>query len=172
MNRLLVDYGIREEQSDIRAHVSVVGRCVYVYPTRFAIEALASGNYRSAPARTGGLVTAMGCLVPPGEIKLCKRIAIPADVLAKAGFDEGDSTSVKGEKALRAVRWLLRAGLFPLWAEPVVIDDLDMQTEGMDIVVQMRARIQVKCDWRAGEGKGCTGNLYIQTQECNPYALF
>ena len=172
MNRLLVEYGIRQEQSDIRAHVSVLGRCVYVYPTCYGLEAVQSGGYRSAPARTGDVVTAMGYLVPPDRIKQCRRVAIPEHIMAKAAFEEGESTSSKGEKALRIVSWLLRAGRFPLWTEPQVVDELDMQTDGMDIIVSMRARIQVKCDWRCGDGEGCTGNLYIQTQECNPYSQY
>jgi hypothetical protein len=44
-----------------------------------------------------------------------------------------------------------------------------MQFEGLDIVVATRVRIQVKLDFRGGERElGGTGNLFLQTAECNP----
>jgi hypothetical protein len=169
-NTALVPYGIAEEQSDIRAHVSVQGRCVYVYPTKSGIEAMETNELPMRPAYTGNIKTAEGYLAKPSQIRQCRKVAIPDWVMDRACFSETDSTSEKGNKAVRVVQWLLKAGLFPLWSTPTFINDVDMQVDGMDIVVQMRARIQVKCDWRAGDGPGCTGNLYIQTRECNPFS--
>lgn len=168
-NTRLVDYGIIQEKSDIRAHVSVAGKCVYVYPTNAGIEAIRKGSYRKAPAYTGDIKTAEGYLVPPKDISLCRTIEIPDHIMQKANFDEADTTTQKGDKAVRVVRWLLSTGRFPLWTDSRVIEDHDLQIDGMDIVVRMNTRIQVKCDWRAGNGQGCTGNLFLQVAECNPY---
>lgn len=164
----LVKYGIEEEQSDIRAHVSVMGKCVYVYPTKSGIAAIKTGLYEKRIARTGAQITADGFIVPPGAIKFMHIVQIPAGIMALADFNESDTTSQKGDKAVRVVQWLLRAGKFPLMAMPAVIQDTEMQVQGLDIIVRLKARIQVKCDWRAGVGIGCTGNLYLQIAECNP----
>ena len=169
MNTALVDYGIREERSDIRAHVCIEAKTVYVYPTRAGIVAIETGKYRAAPAYTGTIKTAMGYLVPPAEINFCRAVPIPSRVLEKASFSPSDDTTAKGEKAVRVVCWLLRAGLFPLWVTPAFVEEAEMQIEGMDILVRMNTRIQVKCDWRGGVGLRCTGNLFLQTQECNPF---
>ena len=168
-NSVLVDYGIAQEHSDIRAHVSVTAQAVYVYPTKLGLAAIATGKHKQRPAFTGDICTAVGYLVPPAAIRQCRKIVIPPHIFAQADFCERDSATAKGQKAVRVVRWLLRSGLFPLWAEPTIVADVDMQVDGMDILVAMRARIQVKCDWRAGDGDGCTGNLFLQVQECNPY---
>jgi hypothetical protein len=37
-NTKLVDYGIQTEESDLRAHVCVNARQVYVYPTKKGVE--------------------------------------------------------------------------------------------------------------------------------------
>lgn len=170
-NTKLVPYGIAEEQSDIRAHVSVVGRVVYVYPTVDCIATIDSKTYPKAPAYQKDIQTAEGYLVPPDDITHLKRIQIPDIIMGVANFSEYDNTSLKGNKAVFVVKYLLRAGLFPLWTEPTLIDDVDMQVSGMDIIVKLNTRIQVKCDWKAGTEAGCTGNLYIQTAECNPFGM-
>jgi len=172
-NTKLVDYGIMHEESDIRAHVSVITGIVYVYPTAEAVELVGSGNYRMASAYTNGIETARGYLVPPGDIPHCREVPIPPKVLTAARFLEGDTTSQKGDKAVSIVKWLLRAGQFPLWVESEIIKDHEMQVNGTDIIVRINTRIQVKCDYRAGKKEsGGTGNLFIQIAECNPYLQY
>ena len=172
MNTQLVPYGIYEEKTDIRAHVSVAGKCVYVYPTKKGIEAIENGTYRKAPAYTGDIKTAEGYLVPPKDIRMLRVIPIPQEIMDQAAFSESDTTTEKGSKAVRIVRWLLRNGKFPLWTEPGLIEDHDLQVDGTDIIVSLHTRIQVKCDWKAGSGPGCTGNLFLQVAECNPFQMF
>lgn len=166
-------YGIQNEQSDIRAHVSVVTKTVYVFPTQRGIEAIDTGKYPKAPAWTEDILTAEGYLVPPDDIKNMRRVPIPEHVLQQANFSPYDTTSEKGARAVRVVQYLLRNGLFPLWAHPTIIHDVDMQVEGLDIIVKMNTRIQVKCDYRAGDKEaGGTGNLYLQVAECNPFKMY
>ncbi len=171
LNTELVAYGIHEERSDLRAHVGVIARQVYVFPTPRMIELLANrnGRYRERKVKTGNIVTANGKLVPLADVPLLRTVDIPGYIIEQAKFSETDSTSDKGAKAVRVVQWLLRTGGFPLRLNGEEVADFDMQVDGFDIIVRAKLHIQVKCDWRAGIKVGCTGNLFIQTHECNPF---
>lgn len=177
-NTNLVEYGIQTEKSDLRAHVCVNARQVYVYPTKKGLEAIATGNFRKAPATQPGaaFVTAEGFLVPPSAIWGC--IPINAGwAMELAGIVRfSDSTTRKGEWAVTVVRHLLSRGWFPMWGASEVIDQLDIQVKGIDVIVTSKARIQVKCDYDGGapprpgrQGERVTGNLFLQVAECNPF---
>jgi len=165
----LFEYGILQEKSDLRAHVSVVGECVYVFQTSSAVRAIKSHHYHEAPAYTGSILTAMGLLVPPFDIDGLRVVDIPADVVAAVDFNKADNTTSKGNKAVEVVRVLLNRGLFPMNAAPEIVEDKQMQISGLDILVKMEVKIQVKCDWKCGVSDGCSGNLYLQIAESNPY---
>lgn len=176
-NTKLVDYGIQNEQSDLRAHVAVLAGRVYVYSTVKGLatlnDGLAKGLYQPRAVYTnvghrGQVQTATGYAVPVGHIK---HVAVDAaDIIRAQEFKETDSTTAKGVKAQSVVEYLLRRGLFPLPVLAEIVRDVDMQRKGLDLVVRGTWRIQVKCDWRAGTGHPqCTGNLYLQTAECNPF---
>lgn len=167
MNKTLVPYGIQNEGSDYRAHVSPTARAVFVYRTKAGIAAVTSGKYRDKPASQNGIITARGYPVPWHDIKGIRRIEIPDSIWKKASIQETDGLGEKGRKAVRVVCWMLNNGLFPLSASHEVIEDAEMQVSGLDIVVKTRARIQVKCDYAAGK----TGNLYLQVAECNPFGI-
>lgn len=164
----LVEYGIHTENSDIRAHVAVNAGRVYVFWTKFGVEVCKTGKYKLKEAYQPGVSypTARGYLVPwydiPGIVPIGAR-----SIIEQQRFDENESTSVKGEKASRVVEWLLRAGWFPLPALPIVSDDIQIQRSGIDLIVRGSWRIQVKCDYRGGEGG--TGNLFLQIEERNPF---
>lgn len=168
----LVDYGILNEQSDLRAHVSVVGKCIYVYPTKRGIEAIETGIYTMRPAYTGNLQTANGYLVPPTGIRDMRVIPFSDELFRAINFMQTDTTSQKGSKAVRIVKRCIITGNFPFMVNPEIIQDTDLQIQGLDIVVRMKARIQVKCDWRAGNTPGCSGNLYLQVAERNPHKSY
>jgi hypothetical protein len=173
----LSDYGIQNEQSDLRAHVCPLVRRVYVYPTAEGCRAIEAGGRSARPAYQAGVkgATAMGYCVPPFDIRRCVALEVRADAWAAATFCKTDDTSTKGSKAVRFVAGMIRAGVFPL---PYVIGecntDLDrtMQIRGDDIVVAVganRVHIQVKCDYCGGDkALGGTGNLYLQIAERNP----
>lgn len=173
-NSLLVDYGIQNEASDLRAHVCVLARKVYVFRTSDALSVLDRGiqtgryNRRFATQPGVNFATASGYAVPVGDLRVIPVSAIRA--IEAQGFSERDSTSVKGQKAVNVVTQLLRAGWFPLLAvRPDEVSDYDLQVSGVDVLVSGRWHIQVKCDYKGGEGAaGCTGRLFLQTQECNP----
>ena len=176
-NTRLVEYGIQNEKSDYRAHVSVIAKRVYFFPTQIALDAVIGnrdqdGNYlyRKVPVNTNGIVTAEGFLVPPRDIDECQNVEIPEDIFEMAEFRQFDTTSEKGRKALVVVKEMLKRQLLEMSLDVKEISDEDMQVSGADILVQLQARIQVKCDWNCGERKfGGTGNLFLQVAECNPW---
>lgn len=132
-----------------------------------------SGKYKARPGYQKGYdsPTSMGFLVPPKDIARC--VPIPAKAIIDLyKFSEGDNTSAKGEKAVLVVAKLLRYGWFPLPVDPQIIEDADMQITGTDINVHAKFKIQVKCDYKGGEGSGCTGNLFLQTAEINPFSRY
>jgi len=109
----------------------------------------------------------MGYAVPVRDLR-----CVPVNakwLIDRQQFAATDSTSVKGRKAVDVVTSLLQIGWFPLLAVHTEdSDDYDLQVSGVDVFVAGRWRIQVKCDYKGGIGAGCTGNLFLQTQECNP----
>ena len=170
MKMELADYGIHTEKSDIRAHVSVVAGKTYVFWTRLAVELCQSGKYTPKPGYQRGISTptAMGYTIPwyeiPGIVPVGCRSIIEAQK-----FSEFDNTTVKGQKASKVVEHLIRAGWFPLPAMPIACEDVRIQHSGIDLIVQGSWRIQVKCDYNAGENG--TGNLYLQIAERNPFGM-
>ena len=115
--------------------------------------------------------TAVGSIVKPESIDNLKSIPI-ADWRFD-GFTEDLSTSEKGNRAVLIVQDLLKAGAFPLWVEGEFIKDTQIQIKGTDVIVKGQWKIEVKCDFRASEKRRlpdprCTGNLFLQTAECNP----
>lgn len=174
-NTRLVQHGILNEQSDIRAHVCVNSKTVWVFKTQAAVEAVKSGKWKSrdvfTPVNGKRVVTAKGCPVPPGAI--VGAIAVPADdVIAKADFRDTDDNSTKGRKAAQVVADLLAQGRFPLWGIYQPVTEKQMQVKGVDIHVHLDTHIEVKADIRGGVGEGTTGNLFLQYAECNPYKLY
>lgn len=176
-NTSLVNYGIQTEQSDLRAHVCVYAQKVYVYRTPDGVNLIQSGMYQAKPTYTAGIITALGCAVPVSSIPGVASVDIPQVWLDVLNFSERDTPTAKGEKAIKVVKGLLNKGRFPLLPLTVKeVDDRQMQIAGTDIHIslEMKVKIQVKCDYKGGVGDGmakyvCTGNLYLQTAECNPF---
>lgn len=172
VNTQLVAYGIQNEQSDVRAHVSVVKRCIYVFRTEAGQKAIQRPGVRKAPARQAGFsgVTAEGYLVPPNQIQDCREVKFFPEWEGWAWLVDRKTqlnTSEKGKYAVDIVSTALRGGLIPLWHNAEECKQIDLQISGTDIIVSNRCRIQVKCDWTAG-----SPNLYLQTAECNPLGMY
>lgn len=159
----LHEYGITEEQSDIRAHVS--DRVVYVFQTHKMLEILKQNKYPSREAFQPGHneATARGYLVPHkevAEVRVLKYTSWPW----WSYYSEKWDTSRKGRWAVVCVTDLLKIGRFPLWIEAEQTKDIQLDINGTDILAAAKVHIQVKCDYPAVK----TGNLYIQTHEQNP----
>jgi len=169
----LYKYGIEEEQSDIRAHVSFVGRCVTVFRTADMLALVSAHNYRETTATQEGVEgpTAKGVLVPIDDIE--PKYILTSDKFPwdKYTTDTTD-TGIKGHNAITVVTAAIKANKFPMWVCGIVETDKEIDIQGTDIVVNARRRIQVKCDWRGcPREQGGTGNLFIQTHERNPLKI-
>lgn len=171
----LFDYGIHNESSNIRAHVGVYAKTLFVFPTVCAVRVM--GKYPVKPAFQTGVngETAKGHCVPPSAIANLRRLRISEERLI--GYEESLSTSKKGERAVAIVSAFLKAGRFPLWLEGEFIQEKDIQITGTDMRVRGLWNIEVKCDFRASDEYGkphprCTGCLYLQILERNPLHHF
>lgn len=173
-NTTLVDYGILNEISDIRVHVCFAARRCYAYKTEEGRNAI--NKYKHVilekSARQGDIITAMGYPMPLDYIDDVREIIIPDVWLSILKPQVKDKEDEKGRKAIRVIIGLLKRGHFPLWIDSKDEEDQALQISGVDILVSCKQKIQVKCDFRGGHKKyGGTGNLYLQTKECNPYKL-
>lgn len=175
-NTKLVEYGIQNESSDLRIHVCVIVKKICVFPIeigRLITQRAEVFKLRERPAYTDGIVTARGFLCPWDLMPLLEWIDIPDDIMRKVAFESSpqrETTSSKGRKAVLIVTEMLKLHLIPISQSILEIDDADLQISGTDILVSTKVKIQVKCDWNAGQKElGGTGNLYLQTFECNPY---
>lgn len=177
-NTALVKHGIQTEQSDLRAHVCPVAGMVYVYPTKEGVAAINTGNHRQLKTRTGAIVTAVGYVVPPSAILRVAKVKL-GYLLTQYPIAYTDSTTHKGKQAVNIVAELFRLGAFPLYLGAQETRSMELQISGTDILIdaKVKLKVQVKCDYNGGEpAKGerstpsgyVTGNLYLQTEECNP----
>jgi hypothetical protein len=164
----LYKYGIFEEKSDIRAHVSE--RRIYVFKTNIVKTLLNNPlkKFKLVPAYQPNYdkPTAYGYLVPPVEIE----DLIELNFKSWQGwnlFSANWNTARKGKWAVSCIVDLLKIGRFPLWVEVEQTEDVKLDIEGTDILICFNKKIQVKCDYPATK----SGNLFLQTHEINPLKL-
>lgn len=170
-NNGLIEHGIYNEESDIRAHVSPTTKSIFVFRTPEMINLLFENNYKEAPATQQGTdeITANGLLVPVDDIPDLRILKYNSFEWWK-DFSKKMSTSERGKQAVVVVNRIIKIGRFPLWCDPIIIEDVKIDISGTDMLVVGKWKIQVKCDYDAGYKKdGGTGNLYIQTHERNPF---
>jgi hypothetical protein len=163
----LFEYGIQTEHSDIRAHVSVVNRTIYVFKTAAGVAATERAEQRTACQPGVDGPTAEGWVVPVEQIGDLRRLRFES----WAGWDEflpTLTTSQKGALAVACVREAMRLGRFPFWVDAVEDDRENVQILGTDILVFCRKKVQVKCDYRCGDRPRGTGNVFLQRAERNP----
>lgn len=171
---ILFEHGIFADSSDIRAHVAPGTRAIYVYRTKLLQAHLIANPDKYKIVFAGqpgeGEITSQGYKVTWNEIPDIRRLRWDSYPWWEA-FGEKTSTSEKGRRASEVVKSLLHMGKFPLWCIDPARESqcLAVQIKGTDIVLTAQWKIQVKCDWWAGEGG--TGNLYIETHERNPKRL-
>lgn len=113
----------------------------------------------------------MGYLVPPSDIPGCIPIATRW-MNDYVNFQETDSTTMKGDKAVKIVMKMIHIGWFALPVMALEVSDYILQREGLDVLVAGKWRIQVKCDYTGGEPAQIkprvSGNLFLQIAERNP----
>jgi hypothetical protein len=171
----LHEHGIQNENSAIRAHVGVISKRVYVFKTENARRAIDACKFEKRLAFQPGYSkpTADGWIAPIEAIEDIREINCAGWPLFE-GFVPTLPTNEKGAKAVDIVLGLIERGLFPFWIKSSETKDKDIQIKGTDIIVDNKTSIQVKCDYKAGpkDINGCSGNLYLQSHEINPFGLF
>lgn len=176
----MIDYGIQNESSHIRAHVCPKVRRVYVYPTECGIAAIDTGKFYLAKGFQPGIdvATAEGYLVPPFAISKCASVQLNPSVWEHLKFSKDDSTERKGKKAELLIKQMVLNGLLPIPAIADTVQEIDIQLSGGDVIIKPNAIrkgeiiIQVKCDYDGGERElGGTGNLFLQVAEINPLGI-
>lgn len=166
----LFNHGIQTEDSDIRAHVAVLAKAVYVFPTRNGIKAIDAHRPVLRSAGQNGVVgkTADGYAVNVEWIEDL-RVRRLAHWPVWDNWEKNLSTTEKGRRAVQVVCEMLKRGVFPLWLNAFDDPRQSVQIKGTDIVIFARKKIQVKCDYSAGNGHPqCTGRLFLQVAERNP----
>ena len=169
-NTTLVNYGIQNEKSDFRVHVSSTASAIYLFSTEEGNKAINTGIYLLRSVTTGSIITAQGYAVPISCIKNICYVKTPVDITKRQKIQSTDSTKVKGDKAVNIVKEMLILHLILLPMTVDEITDKNIQIEGTDIIVKRGdIKIQVKCDYKAGYPG--TNNLFLQISECNPYKI-
>ena len=169
MTEELFEYGIYTENSDVRAHVSVVNHNIYVFQTKKGIKAIEKHEPRLRSAGQPGVkgVTGMGWPVSVDwieDIRVRQYWTWPH----WEEFSKDMNTSEKGALAVKCVLDCMKIGKFPFWVDATEDDRENIQIKGTDIVVFCRKKIQVKCDWKCGCKPKGTGNVFLQQAERNP----
>lgn len=165
----LFQYGIQTEGSDIRAHVCVENRAIYVFPTRNGVDAITRIRPPLRFAGQPGVVgpTAEGWLVRVEDIADLRRLRFTS-WNGWTQFRRTLSTSDKGSLAVKCVVAAMKIGRFPFWLDATEDERQNVQIKGTDIVVFCRKKIQVKCDYSGGDRPKGSGNLFLQRAERNP----
>jgi hypothetical protein len=160
----LSPYGIQNDQSDWRAHVGVLNQAIYWFRTAVgAAAAQLHGRLISINQPGVDGVAATGWMTDMPRIE--GLIVMPFPEWPHWGrFDQRASTSTKGDLAFQCVMDLERQR--GIAARQVV--DLAEQIAGFDFVLPNGERVQVKCDWRAGDPPKGSGSLCLQRSERNP----
>ena len=165
----LFEYGIMIEKSDIRAHVSVVNRTIYVYKTIEGIKAIEEYHPKLVTAGQQGVdgITATGWLVKPDQINNMQRLRYYSWPKWSM-FDPNMTTTQKGKLAVDCVINAIKLRPFPFFVDTAQTDSQHLEISGTDILLWCKRKIQVKCDYYCGEKPNGTGNLFLQKAERNP----
>jgi len=177
-NTHLVSYGIQTETSDYHVHVAYLSQHIYIFPTNIGKAIVEKKNYQQSKdvfsqSDSGQKIkTAKGFPVGVGEFSEIQEVLIPYDIHQKHSIHKGMSTTMMGRLAVVITVEMLKRHLINLPLDINEINEKCLQIQGSDIIVKMNTRLQVKCDFRGGSkryNQKCTGNLFLQTHECNPF---
>lgn len=169
----LVPYGIEDEESDYRLHVSFGCGKAYLFSTREGRKALRKAKdepdtFRRFAAKQPGanFTTGVGYRIPWQAIEGCQEMELPLEMLWAVNCQTTDPPDMKGRKAM-AIAWELYAQGLLSMAPIAEVSGQDMQIRGVDLVSSSGLRIQVKCDFWGGRS-----GLAIQTHEANPFRRY
>ncbi len=181
----MIPHGPEQERSDIRVHVCIEARQIYIFSREAAIEIVQEkmgSGAKGFPVYTGDIKTAFGYPVPWEEIRDIIEIpfpdsipeyelAITASTSEKGRYAEDIWVQMSEEDGQEIYKKLIEKGIVSANISPRKVDDIKLQKSGIDTEIRIpEFTAQVKCDYRGGSKEhGGTGNLFIQIFECNPY---
>lgn len=178
-NTKLVKYGIEEENTDYRIHVCGLTNICYVFETKKMIDYLkiTKQKLREIEVKTYGVVTAKGYLVSIADflnLGIGKEYFLPSYIWKSIGSNECEKN--KGIWAVGIAKRAIEHNV--IFFKYIVKEESNVvkQIQGQDLlIVNNEIKAQVKCDYRAclkANNSFGTGNLFIQTWECNPTKQF
>lgn len=170
-NTKLVPYGIFTEHAEYRFHVCPIVQRVYVYKSSDLIDLIKNRRYpvKSIWICLNGTMTctSIGYVVPVEDIPSVRWFKIPQNLMVRYRITKKQTTSEKGKRAEKIVIEMIRQGL--ITKLPATTPTKEQNIQGVDLCLDKKT-IQIKCDFAGGHSElGGTGNLFIQTSECNPY---
>lgn len=172
---MLIFHGILNEQSDVRVHVCKASKSIYIFSTEEGVKQVLSGKFKKASAFQGEQKTAHGFLVPPCCISGLEKFKIDEELWRVHKFEKLQGESAKGEMAQNFFIETLKRKMIKSRhlgnLKRIRFTNKDEQLSGIDLIGirsdGAEVRIQIKCDLNGGEGG--TGNLFLQTEESNPW---
>lgn len=174
-NTVLVKYGIEEENSDHRVHVCGLFNIAYSFKSEEMLEFINANTFKARDVSSYGIVTAKGFLVPikkASQVGVIKEHILPSYIWTPCNKESSEKN--KGIWAVGVAKKSIENNIvtFDSSIQTKEINTLVEQINGKDIlVVNNKISVQVKCDLRAcyrHHHENGTGNLFIQTHECNP----
>jgi len=173
-NTELCKYGIFNYNATHCIHVGFKTAMLFVYDTEQMIAHINYKKdefqpYQKAPAFQKSIQTADGFLVPY-DLFFINAINIHSIMVHYPDNEKLIDESTKSKMSINIIKTALQNNMVNFQLKAREVTDKEKQIEGQDIIIVNNIIIQVKCDWYAGpKEKGGTGNLYVQTHECNPF---
>lgn len=174
-NTKLIEYGIRQEKTDYRIHVCGLSNVCYVFETAKMVQYLNvnEDKLRQVDVKTYGVITAKGYLVSIANflnLGIGKEYILPSYIWKNVS--EKDSEKNKGVWAVGITKKAIESNIIVFNFVVKEETNIVKQIQGQDLlIVNNELKVQVKCDFRAclkQQHERGTGNLFIQTWECNP----
>lgn len=172
-NTQLKNFGIQNWESEYMIHVCPKPGKVYIYKTEIGQDAADSGLYPQKSVWTklpngSKCETARGYAVPWHRLAGIRFYNIPNDLLQAHKRVARASPSRKGRWAEWVFQEMRKRGLIDHDTSSIMVNDLGAQLRGIDIEIQAPT-YQVKYDGPGGHKEfDGSGNLFLQTDECNP----
>jgi hypothetical protein len=143
--------------------------------TEEGVKQVLWGGFKKVPAFQGEQKTAHGFLIPPRCIEGLERFKIDEELWRLHNFEKAQGESAKGEIAQNLFIETLKRKMIKSKhlgnLKRIRFTNKEEQLSGIDLIGirsdGTEIRIQIKCDLNGGEGG--TGNLFLQTEESNPW---
>ena len=179
----LFEYGIWQDQSDIRIHVSPKNGQACVYET-VVMQRYTKSNegtfrvwYGSQRVEGRTVTTSRVLLVPTANLAWVHWL-IPSQDLMREALEaiksQGNGLGIRGRAVERFARKTLEAS--PWWTWPItqrgkrLVEELPGRRDQLrahDLRVSLSLNVQVKCD----QPMTREGNVAVQTHERNPHKI-